>query len=101
MKSLWAGAALIGLVATSAAAETQFDRSIEQAAIDIAVGKLGGIRGGFAFDARPSLVAVQPQVPMLPRVEPVYVRTETVTREDVWQDGLAPAVEARTSHVVF
>ena len=35
MKSLWAGAALIGLVATSAAAETQYDRSIEQAAIDI------------------------------------------------------------------
>ena len=53
MKTLWAGAAASGPADGVGRAETQYDRKLEQAAIDIVAGKIGDIRGGFSFDVQP------------------------------------------------
>jgi hypothetical protein len=96
MKTLWAGLAAIGLLTTSAIAETPYDRKLEQAAIDIVVGKIGEIRGGFAFDAKPSLVVTPDAAPS----GPVDMRG-SYSVLDPWQDGLAPAVERKTPQDMF
>ncbi len=97
MKTLWAGAALLGLLASSAAAETQYDRNIEQAAMNIVAGKIGDIRGGFSFDVQPHAMIV----PDAMATGSVETRKANLSDADGWQDGLAPAIERRVSHIVF
>lgn len=96
MKTLWAGVVMIGLLTTSAIAQTRYDRKLEQAAIDIVVGKIGDIRGGFAFDAKPALVVIPDAAP----AGPVEMRG-SYSVLDPWQDGLAPAVERKTPQDIF
>jgi hypothetical protein len=90
MRSLWAGMAAIGLLIGPASAETRYDRNIEQAAIDIVAQKIGDIRGGFSFDAKPAFVtgndAISTGSVPTPRVQ---------IEADPWRDGLAPAVDGK------
>ena len=96
MRSLWAGMAVIGLMAGAASAETRYDRNIEQAAVTIVAGKIGGIRGGFSFDAKPGFVSGKDAI------KTGSVQTPTVTVvADPWQDGLAPAVDKKVSPTLF
>lgn len=95
MKILW-GAAMIGLLATAAGAETRYDRKLEQAAVDIAVAKMGEIRGGFAFDARPALVVTPDEAP----AGSAEMRG-SYSALDPWLDGLAPAIERKTPQDLF
>jgi hypothetical protein len=97
MKTLLAGAVLFGVLAGPASAESRYDRKLEQAAIDIAVGKIGGIRGGFSFDVRPVAVIAQDAT----STGAVITRSFSVSQGDAWQDGLAPAVERKGSRIVF
>jgi hypothetical protein len=94
MRTLWAGAAVFGLAANSAAAETRYDHRIEQAAIQIVAGKIGDIRGGFAFDAKPVFVTVQDPV-KTGSVSPAAAANGTAS------DRLAPAVEGKALHTLF
>jgi hypothetical protein len=96
MKALWAGVALSGLLATSAIAETRYDRRIEQAAMDIVAAKIGDIRGGFSFDAKPAFVTAKAAV----KIDPISTRSISASA-DPWKDGLAPAVERKVSQIVF
>jgi hypothetical protein len=96
MRSLWASMAVIGLMAGTAAAETRYDRNIEQAAIEIVAGKIGDIRGGFSFDARPALVTGKDAI----RTGSIPTPSVTVVA-DPWQDGLAPAVDRKGMPVLF
>jgi len=96
MRTLCIGLAAIGLLTTSAVAETPYDRKLEQAAIDIVVGKIGEIRGGFAFDAKPFLVVT----PDSASSGPVDMRG-AYSVLDPWQDGLAPAIERKTPPDIF
>jgi hypothetical protein len=96
MKTLWAGVAVVGLLMAPAFAETRYDRKLEQAAIDIVVGKIGDIRGGFTFDARPVFVIKQDAMP----TGSIAARNVAV-HVDPWRNGLAPAVERRISHITF
>ena len=97
MKTLWAAAALFGLLASSAAAETQYDRKLEQAAMNIIAGKIGDIRGGFSFDIQPHAMIV----PDAMATGSVETRKANLSAGDAWQDGLAPAIERKASHIVF
>ena len=94
MRTLWAGAAVFGLAASSAVAETRYDHRIEQAAIDIVAGKIGDIRGGFAFDVKPVFVTT-----------PDAIKTGSVSSPNAANgtpsDGLAPAVEGKTLRALF
>ena len=40
----------------------RYDRKLEQAVIDIVANKIGDIRGGFSYDAKPVFVIVQDQI---------------------------------------
>ena len=94
MRALWVGAAIFGLAASSAVAETRYDHRIEQAAIEIVAGKIGDIRGGFAFNAKPVFVAGQDAL--------TTGSVSVPTAEDgTWPDGLAPAIEGRASRTLF
>ena len=92
MKKLLAGLALFGLAANAAAAETRYDRKIEQAAAAIVAGKMGELRGGFSFNAR--LVFVARSDAMNTGSVPA---ADGPTSPTQWRDGLAPAMEARAS----
>ena len=97
MKFVWAGASLLGLLASSAAAETQYDRKLEQAAMNIVAGKIGDLRGGFSFDVRPHSVVVQDAM----STGSVGIRKASLSGSEGWQDGLAPAIERRVAQIAF
>jgi hypothetical protein len=96
VRSLWAGMAVIGLLAATASAETRYDRNIEQAATEIVAAKIGDIRGGFSFDARPAFVSGKDAI----RTGSIPTPGVTVVA-DPWQDGLAPAVDRKVSPTLF
>jgi hypothetical protein len=96
MKTLWAGVALLAALSGSAVAETRYDRNIDKAAAEIVAGKIGDIRGGFSFDAKPVFV-VRPDAFKTGSIEMPYVTVSA----DPWRDGLAPAVEGRTFRNLF
>jgi hypothetical protein len=96
MKTLLLGAALLGLLTVPAVADTdadaRYDRNLEQAAIQIAAGKVGSIRGGFTFDVKPLSVIVSDQL-----------STGSLPQRDTsaWRDGLAPAIEGKATRIIF
>ena len=60
MKRLMSCAAFLVVLAAPVAAETQYDRKIEQAAKEIiAKKKIAEMRGGFSFDQKPEILVVQ------------------------------------------
>lgn len=63
MKKTIVGAAILTVFATAAGAQ-QYDRKLEQAAIDIAASKMGELRGG--IDVNQKLVLVEPIDPAKP-----------------------------------
>ena len=79
-----------------ACADTQYDRKLEQAAIDIVAGKIGDIRGGFSFDVQPVSMISGSDVD---RLDPE--RNASLLPSDAWRDGLAPAIERKVSRIVF
>lgn len=85
MRALQIGAAGMFLLVGSAAAEPQYDRVLEQAAIDIVAANIGTLRGGFAYNQVPQMIVVQEAPP--PRRAPA--------------DGLVPAVERPSSSELF
>ena len=59
------GCALAAIVlAGQATAQPRYDRKLEEAVMAIVAAKIGDIRGGFAFDAKPVMVVVQNDVVM-------------------------------------
>ena len=96
MKTLVMGAAFLGLLIAPAGADMQYDRKLEQAAIDIVAGKIGGIRGGFSFDVQP-VSMLSPDQMSTGSIPQRNARLES----DVWRDGLAPATERRVSRIIF
>ena len=63
MKALVCAVVVVALVGPSAA-QSRYDRKLEEAAMAIVAAKVGDIRGGFAFDARPMMVVVQDDIVM-------------------------------------
>lgn len=61
MKAL--GCALaVAVLAGQAMAEPRYDRKLEEAVMAIVASKMGDIRGGFAFGAKPMMVVVQDDI---------------------------------------
>ncbi len=60
MKTLMIGVAVLAALAVPAAAETRYDRKLERAMLEIVARKMTAeLRGGFSYEARPTLVAAQ------------------------------------------
>jgi hypothetical protein len=97
MKTLLMGAALLGLLTVPARADMQYDRKLEQAAIEIVAGKIGSIRGGFAFNVQAVTMIPQDQM----STGSIPERNASLLPSDAWQDGLAPAIERKVSRIVF
>ncbi|MCG7506322.1 hypothetical protein [Mesorhizobium retamae] len=85
MRALLLGAVGTLLLIEPAAAEPQYDRVLEQAAIDIVAANIGTLRGGFAFNQVPQMIVVQ-EAPA-PRRAPA--------------DGLVPAIERPSASQLF
>ncbi|HEV2503080.1 MAG TPA: hypothetical protein VGV39_08380 [Mesorhizobium sp.] len=85
MRALIAGATGMFLLVGPGAAEPQYDRVLEQAAIDIVAANIGTLRGGFAYNQRPQMIVVQEAPP--PR--------------RALADGLVPAVERPSASQLF
>lgn len=92
MKKLLAGFAL-AMLATTASAESRYDRRLEQAVMDIVAGKIGEIRGGLAFNAEKIWISDQVATAS------VGLSFGDVSVSSGWQDGLAPARERHFSGV--
>ena len=85
MRAFTAGATGMLLLVGPVWAEPQYDRVLEQAAIDIVAANIGTLRGGFAYNQVPQMIVVQetPQPPRAPA------------------DGLVPAVERPSASQLF
>jgi hypothetical protein len=93
-------AALAGAFAAPAFAGTQYDKKLEQAAIDIVAAKMGDLRGGFSFDAKPAFVTVEPSEQRDQTVTGSIAPTTVAARDREWERDLAPAVERRISRII-
>jgi len=58
MKALGCALAMI-VLAGQATAQSRYDRKLEEAVMAIVAARIGDLRGGFAFDARPVMVVVR------------------------------------------
>jgi hypothetical protein len=80
---------MVVALAGQAMPEPRYDRRIEEAAMAIVAARMGDIRGGFAFDAKPMMVVVRDDIVM-----------GTTEIEAVWApappEGMARAVERGT-----
>lgn len=88
MRALVCALALI-VLAGSSTAEPRYDRKLEEAAMAIVAAKIGDIRGGFAFDARPVMVVL--------RDDAVMGTTDMNAARFAPPDGMARATDRRTS----
>lgn len=85
MRALLCAATVIAF-AGQATPEPRYDRKLEEAAVAIVAAKMGDIRGGFAFDAKPMMVVVRDEI--------VMGTTDVgATRRAAPPEGLARAVE--------
>ena len=86
MKAL--GCALAAFVlAGQATAQPRYDRKLEEAVMAIVAAKIGDIRGGFAFGAKPVMVVVQNDV--------VMGTTDMNSAADRLPEGMARATDRR------
>ena len=86
MKAL--GCALAAIVlAGQATAQPRYDRKLEEAVMAIVAAKIGDIRGGFAFGAKPVMVVVQNDV--------VMGTTDMNSAADRLPEGMARATDRR------
>jgi hypothetical protein len=93
MKTLaWALAAIV--LAGQATAQPRYDRKLEEAVMAIVASRIGDIRGGFAFDARPVIVVVRDD-------DTVMATTVTNAARPAPPEGMAPAIERFASPTAF
>ena len=86
MKAL--GCALAAIVlAGQATAQPRYDRKLEEAVMAIVAAKIGDIRGGFVFGAKPVMVVVQNDV--------VMGTTDINSAADRLPEGMARATDRR------
>ena len=57
MKALIGCAVLLAVLATPAMAGSRYDRKLEEAVLGIVAAKMGDLRAGFAYDAKPQIIA--------------------------------------------
>ena len=96
MQALLSLAAVLAVLATPAAAEGRYDRKLEQAILDIVAKKMGGIRGGFSFDAKPESIVLRD---FITTGSVGIVQTARVAPPAL-PDGLMRAVERKVSRIV-
>ena len=92
MKALGCALAVI-VLAGQATAQPRYDRKLEQAVMAIVAGKIGDIRGGFAFDARPVMVVVRGGTVM----GTTDISAERPMPLDRPPEGMARATDRRTA----
>jgi len=96
MKMLIVGAAFSAALIAPVSAETQHDRKLEQAMMNIVAARIGNIRGGFAYDRVPEFVTVQDMV----NTGSIAMKPFAVPAETQPMPGLVVAVERRVSRVI-
>jgi len=92
-------AAVIAVVALAlavpAAAQSRYDRKLEEAAIAIVAAKIGDIRGGFDFDAKPVMVVVRDDVVM----GSTLTDAASIVADERLPDGMERAIDRPTNPV--
>ena len=82
------GCALAAIVlAGQATAQPRYDRKLEEAVMAIVAARIGDIRGGFAFGAKPVMVVVQNDV--------VMGTTDMNSATDRLPEGMARATDRK------
>ena len=89
MRGLVSAAFAVIVCAHPAVADERYDRTLAEAAAGIVAARMDGkLRGGFGQDAEPLLQAPAETSPPQPAKPP---------RPGIWRDGLAIAVERKSS----
>lgn len=86
-------AVLAGALAVPAAAQSRYDRKLEEAAAAIVAAKIGNIRGSFAFDAKPVMIVVRDDVVM----GSTLTDAASIAAEERLPDGLERAIDRPTN----
>lgn len=93
--------AMLAAFGMPATADTQYDRKLEKAVMGIVAGKMGALRGSFAYDVKPAFVMVPQSVAPDPLLTGSIAMRSPTTVDGAWQDGLALAVERKVSRVIM
>lgn len=96
MKMLIVGVAFSAALIPPVSAETQHDRKLEQAMMDIVAAKIGDIRGGFAYDRAPEFVTVQDTV----KTGSIAIEPFMAPAGAQPMPGLMVAIERKVSRVI-
>ena len=96
IKPLIGCAAVLSLLAAPAAAGARYDRKLEQAVMTIVAGKIGHIRGGFAYDDRPQLVVVQEAM----FTGSIWIETARLAKPVAVAAGITGADERKVSRII-
>jgi hypothetical protein len=82
-------------LAVPAAAQSRYDRKLEEAAAAIVAAKIGSIRGGFAFDAKPVMIVVRDDVVM----GSTLTDAASIVADERLPDGMERAIDRPTNPV--
>ena len=96
MKALIICAAASAVLAAPAGAEPRYDRKLEQAVLTIVARKMGEIRGGFSYDAKPQFIIVQDSIV----TGATGIETERLATLGAAREGLMRTTERRISRII-
>lgn len=92
--------AMLAAFGMPATADTQYDRKLEKAVMGIVAGKMGALRGSFAYDVKPAFVVFPDPVAPDPVVTGSIAMGIPTAVTGAWQDGLALAIDRKVSRVI-
>ncbi len=97
MKILLAGGVLLAALMTPAVAETRYDVKLERAVMEIVAGRMGDLRGSFAFRRKPEFIVL----PDNSAGNHSFLETTRAELRRRFADGRLPATERKVSRVII
>ncbi len=96
MRALMSCVAALAVLAAPAAAGARYDRKLEEAVLDIVAKKMGDIRGGFSFDAKPQIVVSQDSM----FTGSIGIETARLAKPVIAPANLTQADERKVSRII-
>ena len=96
MKALMSCVAALTVLATPAVAGGRYDRTLEQAVLGIVAAKMGDIRGGFSYDAKPQIVVTHDAM----YTGSIGIETARLAKPAIEPESMLSADERKISRII-
>ncbi len=96
MKALMCWLAALSVVAPPAISGSRYDLTLEQAVLGIVAAKMGDIRGGFSYDAKPQIVVNRDAM----FTGAIGIETARLARQPMDPEAMPSADERKVSRII-